>query len=71
MTVIFIDYAYLPVNIRYLCSECQVYKRDFYVIATQSTPEQKEETQLSLIGVYMEAGYYAINYDTQQHYRFC
>ena len=44
------------------------YKRDFYVIATQSTPEQKEE-MLSLIGVYMEAGYYAINYDNVQHYR--
>lgn len=44
------------------------YKRDFYVIATQSTPEQKQE-MLSLIGVYMEAGYYAINYDNVQHYR--
>ena len=44
------------------------YKRDFYVIATQSTLEQKEE-MLSLIGVYMEAGYYAINYDNVQHYR--
>ena len=38
------------------------------MIATQSTPEQKEE-MLSLIGVYMEAGYYAINYDNVQHYR--
>lgn len=44
------------------------YKRDFYVIATQDTPEQKNE-MLSLIGVYMEPGYYAINYDNVQHYR--
>ncbi len=44
------------------------YKRDFYVIATQDTPEQKNE-MLSLIGVYMEPNYYAINYDNVQHYR--
>lgn len=44
------------------------YKRDFYIIATQEVPEQKSE-MLALIGVYMEAGYYGINYDNVQHYR--
>lgn len=44
------------------------YKRDFYIIANGSDSEQKE-AMLSLIGVYMEPGYYAINYDNVQHYR--
>ena len=44
------------------------YKRDFYLIADENTPEQKE-AMLSLVGVYMEPGYYAINYDNVQHYR--
>lgn len=44
------------------------YKRDFYIIATGTTQDQKNE-MLSLIGVYMEPGYYGINYDNVQHYR--
>lgn len=44
------------------------YKRDFYVIAAGETLMQKNE-MLSLIGVYMEPGYYGINYDDVQHYR--
>ncbi|MFR8836614.1 hypothetical protein [Bacteroides nordii] len=44
------------------------YKRDFYIVATGTTQEQKSE-MLSLIGVYMESGYYGINYDNVQHYR--
>lgn len=44
------------------------YKRDFYLIADENTLEQKK-AMLSLVGVYMEPGYYAINYDRVQHYR--
>lgn len=44
------------------------YKRDFYVIATGDEKVQ-HKAMLSLIGVYMEKGYYAVNYDKVQHYR--
>lgn len=44
------------------------YKRDFYIIADGDATEQKA-AMLSLVGVYMEPGYYAINYDNVQHYR--
>lgn len=44
------------------------YKRDFYILANGADAGQKE-AMLALIGVYMESGYYAINYDNVQHYR--
>lgn len=44
------------------------YKRDFYIVADGDAIRQKP-AMLSLAGVYMEPGYYAINYDNVQHYR--
>ena len=51
-----------------LLRELKYYKRDLYVIATQPDPEL-QKTMLNLIGVYMEPGYYGINYDNLQRYR--
>lgn len=51
-----------------LFRKLKYYKRDFYIIATHASDAQKQ-AMLNLIGVYLEEGYYAINYDNVQHYR--
>lgn len=48
--------------------ELKFYKRDFYIIAIKDVPEL-QKTMLNLIGVYLDPGYYGINYDNLQRYR--
>ena len=48
--------------------ELKFFKRDLYVIATKQRPDL-EKAMLGFIGVYMEPGYYGINYDNLQRYR--
>lgn len=67
MVILNIDDVIFGKYLIFLFCMLKFYKRDFYVIVIQFILEQKEEMFL-LIGVYMEVGYYVINYDNVQYY---